>query len=165
MQYQEGADILEPRKAHSCEKMTLRNGNVIFVIAGGIGKDRNNKEMKLLTAEVIKSGGGKKWTPGPHLEIGTTKHTSPMLPTPDGRGLLLIGGSTSHPDAKQVNHMNVITELKEQSDGQLQWLPTHHGHFPRNEDKLDYVAFYISENLTNCSEISEVTGIPVKRLT
>ena len=156
---QEWADILEPRKAHSCEKMILRNGTVIFVIAGGIGKDRNNKEMKLKTTE-IKSEENKKWTAGPHLLFGTTKHTSPMLPTPDGRGLLLIGGSASPPDAKQVNHMNVITELKEQSDGQLQWLPTHDGHFPRNEDKLDYVAFYISENLTNCSEISDVTGTP-----
>ena len=80
----EGPPLNIARYRHSCAKMVSSNGKVLIIVAGGINK------AAVKSVEIWDPVSNEGWTFGPSLPFPSKN--SAMVTSPDGLGVVLIGG-------------------------------------------------------------------------
>ena len=108
-----GPPLSTKRRSHCCGKMIL--GDKIFIVVAG-GSDESHT---LDSVELLDPFGGKFWISGPEMPMKLGH--SAMITSPDGRGVIVIGGGNEEANDHDGKEYDIIMELRGESIQTLAW--------------------------------------------
>ena len=148
-------DLNHSRSRHSCGKMTLKNGNEIIIVAGGMF-ERNGLD----SVEILDPSLNNGWILGPKLPFKI--YDAAMITSPNGRSVVLIGGNTGifTPQGHKNKESDVFLELSGDSVETLKW---HRMDQKLSHPRYQHLAFLISEDFYDEITVEKRTIKPKNR--
>ena len=137
LEWSPGPDLPSVRFEAGCSSFKHDDATVV-VIAGGNNGDGNPRTNSVIFLDTKKN----QWENGPNLPVQMSAF--PLLPTPDGQGLLALGGYSGAENRDRILHLDCPGSL-----ATCQWKNW------RKNMRLGralHVAMYIPDNLDLCSK-------------